>query len=255
MVHGTDVSKLVNTLKSTYNHEEIAQILECDVESVRICMKNDVAAQNDKVGKLRLRTMPMENNRREVGRPKVFENRKLVEQLLTENPQFTSIDVQRELLNRHGIEVSRRTLQRRISEIKAAQFQLKNGGLTPEVKQRRMEWARAHEDWTVQDWRNIFNMDDYKVVDGTTPKEIFVDTLVGPISPDCNDLNLLELLVAIIEPKITTQPKNVYEFRAVLYDIWHSDADLVSKIEMLYESMPWRVATVLQNGGAETGFC
>ncbi|KAH8311017.1 hypothetical protein KR044_003881 [Drosophila immigrans] len=254
MVHGTDVSKLVKTLKSTYNHEEIAQILECDVESVRICMKSDEDKHNDKVGKLRLRTMPMENSRREVGRPKVFENRKLVEELLNDHPEYTSIDVQRELLNR-GIEVSRRTLQRRISEIKAAQFQLKNGGLTPEVKQRRMEWARAHEDWTVQDWRNIFNMDDYKVIDGITPKEIFVDTLVGPVSPECNDLNLLELLVAIIEPKIPTQPQNVYEFRAVLYDIWHSDADLVSKIELLYESMPFRVATVLQNGGAETGFC
>ncbi|XP_034115484.2 uncharacterized protein LOC132786077 [Drosophila nasuta] len=254
MMRGTDVSKLVKSLKSTYNHEEIAQILECDVDSVRICMKAD-EPKNDKVGKVRLRTMPMEPTRREVGRPKVFENRKLVEQLLAEHPQYTSIDVQRELLSRHGIEVSRRTLQRRISEIKTAQFQLRNGSLTPEVKQRRMEWARAHEDWTVQDWRNIFNMDDYKVLDGKTPKEIYVDTLVGPISPDCNDLNLLELLVAIIEPKIKTQPANVSEFRAVLYEIWHSDADMVSKMELLYESMPWRVATVLQNGGAETGFC
>ncbi|KAM8704873.1 hypothetical protein ACLKA7_009348 [Drosophila subpalustris] len=254
MLLGSDVRNLVKTLKNSYSYEEIAQILECDVESVASCIK-DCELHDEKVGKLRLRSLPMENGRT-VGRPKVFGNSRLVEQMLSDHPQFTSIDVQRELLTRYGIEVSRRTLQRRISEIKSRQFELKNGGLTAEVKQRRLEWARAHEEWTVQDWRNIFNMDDFKTVDGSPTKEIFVDTLVGPESPECNDLNLLEQLMAIIEPKIQNQaPQTVNEFRSVLYEIWHSDEELVNKINMLYESMTWRVASVIQSGGAETGFC
>lgn len=254
MVLDSGERKLVKTLKDSYSYEEIAQILECDVESVVTCIQ-DNEHDDDKVGKLKVRTLPMDTGRG-VGRPKVFENRQLVEQMLADNPQYTSIDVQRELQTRYGIEVSRRTLQRRISEIRSRQLEPKNGGLSAEVKQRRLEWARAHEEWTVQDWRNIFNMDDFKPLDGSTPKEIFVDTLVGPVSPECNDLNLLEQLMAIIEPKIQTQaPQTVDEFRSVLYDIWHSDYDLVNKIDLLYESMTWRVASVIQNGGAETGFC
>ncbi|XP_034486474.1 uncharacterized protein LOC117790962 [Drosophila innubila] len=250
MVLGSDVRNLVKTLKESYSYEEIAQILECDVESVATCIK-DCEQHDENVGKLKLRSMPMENYRT-VGRPKVFGNSKLVEQMLSDHPQYTSIDVQRELQTRYGIEVSRRTLQRRISEIKS---RLGGGGLSTEVRQRRLEWARAHEEWTVQDWRNIFNMDDFKTLDGSTPKEIFVDTLVGPELPNCNDLNLLEQLMAIIEPKLQSQaPQTVSEFRSVLYDIWHSDEELVNKINGLYESMTWRVASVIKNGGGETGF-
>ncbi|KAH8417824.1 hypothetical protein KR222_006520 [Zaprionus bogoriensis] len=261
MVLGSDVRNLVKTLKESYTTEEIAQILEIDEESVKKCLK-DYELLQAKGATLKLKPLSelkqqpeSANQKREVGRPKVFENRKLVEQLLQEHPEYTSIDVQRELLSQFGIEVSRRTLQRRISEIRSKQFQLKNGGLSAEVKQKRIEWARAHEEWTVQDWRNIFNMDDFKVDNGTPPKEIYLDTLVGPESGDCNDLSLLQQLMAIIEPKIESQaPKDVYEFRSVLYDIWHSDHELVSKIEQLYESMPWRITAVLQSGGAESGF-
>ncbi|XP_032596642.1 uncharacterized protein LOC116805862 [Drosophila grimshawi] len=256
MVLETDARQVVKMLQDKYTHEEIAHMLECDVESVMNCLTDDDA----KMPKLKLRPLPPKDevviNRRDVGRPKVFENRKLVEQLLSEHPHYTSIDVQRELLNQFGIEVSRRTLQRRISEIRANMLQPKQKFFSAYVKQRRVEWARAHEEWTVQDWRNIFNMDDNKGRDdGLTAKEIFLDTLVGPDCSECNDLNLMEQLMAIIEPKIqTTAPQNVYEFRAVLYNIWHSDQDLVNKIDQLYETMTWRVAAILSSGGAATDF-
>ncbi|XP_030563703.1 uncharacterized protein LOC115764657 [Drosophila novamexicana] len=255
MVLETDIRNIVHTLKDNYSHAEIAQMLECDVESVTSCLTETEQHDGKVAAKLRLRPLPELQNRREVGRPKVFENRKLVEQMLCDHPHYTSIDVQRELQTRFGIEVSRRTLQRRISEIRARPFPPKNRGLSATVRQRRLEWARAHEEWTVQDWRNIFNMDDQKVMVGSTPKEIYLDTLVGPDCGECNDLNLLEQLMAIIQPKIQTQaPQNVYEFRSVLYDIWHSDQELVNKIDHLYESMTWRVEAVLQSGGAEIDF-
>ncbi|ALC46609.1 CG4570 [Drosophila busckii] len=233
-------------------------MVECDMESVMNYIKDG------ELSKLKLRPLAEVQGKREVGRPKVFENRKLVEHMLYDHPHYTSIDVQRELLNKYGIEVSRRTLQRRISEIRARQAVVtttnqskivENPGLSIATRQRRLEWAHAHEDWTVRDWRNIFNMDDFKAIGGDEPKEIFVDTLIGPDCPECNDLNLLEQLMAIIEPKIQQQaPETVAQFRAVLYEIWHSDQDMVNQIEQLYESMTWRVRLVIQNGGNETEF-
>lgn len=262
MVPGLTVRNIVKNLKDSYSTDEIAKILECDVQSVKNCLRNYELLERSMGGELKQhqqQKQPMTevgNQKREVGRPKVFENRKLVEQLLCDHPEYTSIDVQRELLSQYGIEVSRRTLQRRISEIRSKQFQLKNGGLSSCVKQNRIEWANAHRDWSPQDWRNIFNMDDNKDADSSERKEIFLDTLVGPdCNGQCNDLNLMEQLMAIIEPKLQNQdPQNVYEFRSMLYDIWHSDQEMVNKIEQLYESMPWRITAVLQSGGAETGF-
>nr|XP_016932897.2 uncharacterized protein LOC108012122 [Drosophila suzukii] len=273
MVLAPEVKSIVKALRGSNSCEEIAQILECDVESVVSCIR-ECELLEGKTATLRLPQRPKstkaepvvaqeEEKKREVGRPKILENRQLVEQLLANNPHYTSIDVQRELAL-HGIEVSRRTLQRRISEIRSKNGQQtsaspakESNGLSDEAKRKRLAWATAHQDWTVRDWRNIFNMDDLKFDDESSPpKEIFLDTLMGPEGSVCSDLNLLEQLMAIIQPRIQNQaPKNVSEFRAVLYDVWHSDQDMVDKIEMLYESMTWRVSAVLRNGGDQTEFC
>ncbi|XP_017118589.1 uncharacterized protein LOC108140393 [Drosophila elegans] len=277
MVLAPEVRSIVKALKGSNSCEEIAQILECDVESVVSCIR-ECELLEGKTATLRLPQRPKaaatpvsaqeEEKRREVGRPKVLENRQLVERMLADHPHFTSIDVQRELA-RHGIEVSRRTLQRRISEIRSKNNQPQtcspspkkssSHGLSEEAKRKRLAWAKAHQDWTVRDWRNIFNMDDLKFVDESSPpKEIFLDTLMGPEGSGsvCSDLNLLEQLMAIIQPRIQNQaPNNVGEFRAVLYDVWHCDQDMVDKIEMLYESMTWRVSAVLRSGGDQTEFC
>ncbi|XP_016950069.1 uncharacterized protein LOC108024581 [Drosophila biarmipes] len=276
MVLAPEVKSIVKALRGSNSCEEIAQILECDVESVVSCIR-ECELLEGKTATLRLPQKPKpakaapvvaqeEEKRREVGRPKILENRQLVERMLAEHPNYTSIDVQRELAQL-GIEVSRRTLQRRISEIRSKNGNLQQpggspvakeaNGLSEEDKRKRLAWATAHQDWTVRDWRNIFNMDDLKFVDeASPPKEIFLDTLMGPEGSSCRDLNLLEQLMAIIQPRIQNQaPKNVSEFRAVLYDVWHSDQDMVDKIEMLYESMTWRVLAVLRNGGDQTEFC
>ncbi|XP_017046974.1 uncharacterized protein LOC108092043 [Drosophila ficusphila] len=279
MVLAAEVRNIVKALKGSNSCEEIAQILECDVESVVSCIR-ECELLEGKTARLilpqRSKTatatttieaiLQDEKKKREVGRPKLLENRHLVEQMLTNNPHFTSIDVQRELA-RQGIEVSRRTLQRRISEIRSKISQQPSAsqspkksltfGLSEVVKRRRLAWATAHQDWTVRDWRNIFNMDDLKFVDESSPpKEIFLDSLMGPEGTECSDLNLLELLMDIIQPRIQNQaPKNVAEFRAVLYDVWHSDQDMVDKIELLYESMTWRVSAVLRSGGDKTEYC
>nr|XP_017104822.1 uncharacterized protein LOC108130750 [Drosophila bipectinata] len=284
MVLAAEVRNIVKALKGSNSCEEIAQILECDVESVVSCIR-ECELLEGKTATLRLPQKPKtpvqpqaplreedtnrEAAKREVGRPKVLENRQLVEQILARHPNCTSVDVQKILIRQYGIEVSRRTLQRRISEIRSklirdgnrevttpAEEEKTTTSLSMESKRRRVAWAKAHQDWTVRDWRNIFNMDDLKFVEGSPPKEIFLDTLVGPEGTDCSDLNLLEQLMAIIQPRIQNQaPKNVYEFKSVLYDVWHSDHEMVDKIEMLYESMAWRVTAVIHSGGDLTEFC
>ncbi|KAH8243818.1 hypothetical protein KR032_010414 [Drosophila birchii] len=268
MVLAAEVRTLVKALKNSNSCQEIAQILECDVESVVSCIR-ECELLEGKTATLRLpqkpktpQPPPEEEKKREVGRPKILENKQMVEKLLMEHPNYTSIDVQRELMARHGIEVSRRTLQRRISEIRSKQLQENRmpaenqesaPSLSIETRKKRVAWATAHQDWTVRDWRNIFNMDDLKFVDGSPPKEIFLDTLMGPGGTDSSDLNLLEQLMAIIHPRIQKQaPKNVQEFHAVLYDVWHSDQEMVDKIELLYESMTWRVTAVIHSGGELT---
>lgn len=181
MVLGAEVRSLVKALKGSNSCHEIAQILECDVESVVSCIR-ECELLEGKTATLRLPQKPKdspkppapeEEKKREVGRPKILENRQLVEQMLFNHPSYTSIDVQRELMARHGIEVSRRTLQRRISEIRSKQFQENRCtpakessplSLSVETRRKRVAWAKAHQDWTVRDWRNIFNMDDLKFV-------------------------------------------------------------------------------------------
>ncbi|BFF91061.1 uncharacterized protein DMAD_09431 [Drosophila madeirensis] len=234
---------IVQALMRSNTFEEIAQIMECDVESVVSCIKECQLVEGN-TATFKLPTKPAT-----VRRPhKVADN--VVEQILRDHPSYTSLDVQRQLASQHGIEMNRRTLQRRVSDIKSKAVPAKNVGLSVDARNRRVDWALAHQDWTVRDWRNVFNMDDQKFVDGSPPKQIFVDTLVGPEGSNSSDLSLREQLMAIIQPKIEAQaPKNVHEFRAVLYDAWHSDQEMVDKIEQLYESMPGRVQLVLLSGG------
>ncbi|SPP82603.1 uncharacterized protein LOC117585361 [Drosophila guanche] len=223
---------IVKALMRSNTFEEIAQIMECDVESVVSCIKEcQLVAGNTATFKLPTKAAT-------VRRPhKMSDN--VVEQILRDHLSYTSLDVQRELMSQHGM-----------SDIESKAVPVKNVGLSVDARNRRVDWALAHQDWSVRDWRNVFNMDDQKFVDGSPPKQIFVDTLVGPEGSNCNDRSLGEQLMAIIQPKIQAQaPKNTHEFRAVLYDAWHSDQEIVDKIEQLYESMPGRVQLVLLSGG------
>ncbi|EDW75961.1 uncharacterized protein Dwil_GK15215 [Drosophila willistoni] len=226
-------------------------------------VSNPIKCRMGNDGKAMLLRLP--SIRRDVGRPKIFENSKLIKSILLDNPNFTSIDVKRKLESLHGITMSRRTVQRRISEIRTKQLELQDeneenfeiGHLSKEAKKRRLEWALAHQDWTVQDWRNVFNLNDIKFISGNlTPKQICADSLLGP-EGTANDLNLLEQLMSIIEPKIRElphAPKNINQFRKTLYNIWDTDQEMMDKIELLYVSMTWRVASVIKSGGEESDF-
>ncbi|XP_001358881.2 uncharacterized protein [Drosophila pseudoobscura] len=238
---------IVQALIRSNTFEEIAQIMECDVESVVSCIKECELVEGN-TATFKLPTKPAAVIKT-VRLPHKIANNVVMK--VQDHPMH----VQQKHVPQHDIERNRRTLQSRVVDIKTKHIQVRNVGLSMAAKRRRMAWATAHQDWTVRDWRNVFNMDDLKFVDGTPPKEIFVDTLVGPEGTNRSDLSLIEQLMAIILPKIQTQaPKNAQEFRAVLYDAWHSDQEMVDRIEQLYESMPGRVQLVLLSGGGETNF-
>lgn len=69
--------------------------------------------------------------------------------------RLTSEDLRRELVN-HGANVSARTVRRRLQEFhRPARRPVKRQKLTPRMKKARMEWARNHQDWTVEDWKKV----------------------------------------------------------------------------------------------------
>lgn len=60
-------------------------------------------------------------------------------------------------------------------------------GLTPEMKKARYEWALAHKDWTLEDWKDVIWTDETSVVLGhrrgavrvwRIAEEVFTDTVI-----------------------------------------------------------------------------
>ncbi|KAH8280159.1 hypothetical protein KR018_012562, partial [Drosophila ironensis] len=202
----------------------------------------------------------------EGGRPKLKKHQQLLEKLLHEQPLLTSMDMQQELMDRHGINLSRRTLQRRIREIRRNPLWERNANeVAPDpqqmplsllVRNKRLAWATDHENWTVRDWRHALNIEEPELEDEGPAKEIYEDTLLGPQGTGCQDLNFLELAMAIVMPCMTRHnkdPQNSDEFRSILNLLWRSDQEMVDKLERLFESMSSRVMIVLRNGGHRTG--
>lgn len=55
-----------------------------------------------------------------------------------------------------GIDISERTLRRRIEELGFACYRpAKKPRLTPNMVKKRLEWAKAHRHWTIEDWEKV----------------------------------------------------------------------------------------------------
>lgn len=71
------------------------------------------------------------------------------------NPRLTSEDLRRELLL-HGVQISSRTVRRRLLEFKRpARRPVKRQMLTRRMKRSRLQWAKNHQHWTVEDWKKV----------------------------------------------------------------------------------------------------
>ena len=54
-----------------------------------------------------------------------------------------------------GVRISSSTVRRRLLEAGKAKKFLKNHLLTKKMKKKRLEWARTHKNWTVEDWKKV----------------------------------------------------------------------------------------------------
>lgn len=71
------------------------------------------------------------------------------------NPRLTSQDLCRDL-RQHGVKVSSRTVRRRLCELKRpARCPVKRQLLNARMKRSRLEWAKIHQHWTVEDWKKV----------------------------------------------------------------------------------------------------
>lgn len=102
---------------------------------------------------------------------------------------MTCADIAGEL-SKLRIDVSRETVRR---ILKNAGFKkskpTKKPGLTPAMKNRRFEWCKEHEHWTLEDWKNVIWTDETSVLLNSrkggyrvwrTSKERFDKTCVRP---------------------------------------------------------------------------
>lgn len=71
------------------------------------------------------------------------------------NPKMTSNQLKGEMES-HGVSLSLRTVQYRLIEGGRIPYKpIKCQVLTPQMKEKRFQWAKEHEQWTLEMWRSV----------------------------------------------------------------------------------------------------
>ena len=71
------------------------------------------------------------------------------------DPRKTNFDLQMDLASA-GVCISSSTVRRRLLEAgKKAKKPLKKHLLTKKMKKKRLHWAKAHKNWTIEDWKKV----------------------------------------------------------------------------------------------------
>jgi len=100
------------------------------------------------------------------GRPKKLSQRDVQHavRLLTSGEKETANEVSKDLRNINKENVSAKTVRRALKSVglKPA-VKKKKALLTARHKRARLEWAEAHKDWTVEDWKRVVWSDETKI--------------------------------------------------------------------------------------------
>lgn len=68
---------------------------------------------------------------------------------------LNSVNLRREMSAR-GVDISARTIRRRLSEhSRPARRPVRKPFLSKAMKKKRFEWAKAHQNWTLDDWKKV----------------------------------------------------------------------------------------------------
>ncbi len=97
------------------------------------------------------------------GRPsKISErDRRAIVGVLRKTKKKTAESVRKEVLVSHNIQVSRKTIARVLKKSGyASRVKKKKPLLTTNQKKARLNWAKKHATWTVDEWRNVIWSDE-----------------------------------------------------------------------------------------------
>lgn len=136
---------LLHTSNSQRKIAEIAGVSKTSVNKIKVALDKDLTLSPKRKGhsgRKRKTTPRADRKIRDI----CLANRKKSVANLTQMVQET------------GIEVSKRTVQRRLAEEGLIGHRpCKKPKLTEVMKQRRLAWAREHREWTVDDWNTVRN--------------------------------------------------------------------------------------------------
>ncbi|KAJ4447111.1 hypothetical protein ANN_09111 [Periplaneta americana] len=77
------------------------------------------------------------------------------------NPRLTAVDLTRELMATTGANIHVTTVRRRLLEAgRRARKPIKKQLLTPVMCKKRLMWAKLHQHWTVNHWKNVLFFDE-----------------------------------------------------------------------------------------------
>jgi transposase len=123
------------------------------------------------------------------GRPRVTSSRedRILKTLILKDRLKTAAELCNDLQSISGSSISSRTIQRRLVEqgfksCKPAKKPL----LTAAMKKKRLDWAKEHKDWTVNDWRRVIFSDESKFnMIGSDGKQTIRRRRGERFRPDC----------------------------------------------------------------------
>jgi len=80
-----------------------------------------------------------------------------------------------DITNKIDLGISERTLQRRRSEAGLGSYiAVEKPGLSAENVGKRLEWAKQHKDWTIEDWKRVIWSDESSIWIGVNPSRQWV---------------------------------------------------------------------------------
>lgn len=96
------------------------------------------------------------------GRQRITQPRddRLIRKLCLSDPLMPATEIQRQVKH-HGVSVSIRTVRNRLKSFDLKSYRVaRKPRLTPLMKKRRLDFARDHVSWTVEDWKKVMWSDE-----------------------------------------------------------------------------------------------
>jgi transposase len=164
-----DIAKILALDKVKTSQRKIASLVKCCKSAIQHTLAT-----------YRFENFQGRNPRREYHRNTTEHEDQYIERTLKQNYDLPLHDITNIISNNIGQSISQTTVRRRRSEAGLGSYiAAKKPGLRPENVEARLNWAIAHKDWTVDDWRRVIWSDESSIWVGVNPRRQWVIRLPG----------------------------------------------------------------------------